>query len=313
MKLFVAVERCDSFEEPPPCSNREPALLETDYPLYLAERYDRWNLGRRLAAEIDLSLFTSANINDLSKDEDTHDSKSLVDIRIYVAPCKRQISTAVSICHGACLNMNVSCYVRIDDRLSASCCSTSAISERLESLLSELDKGVYNGSNIYNQNLYECIDQLWLEQRLYEMDGETDRDPISLETQFSGDLRNVYDCTGLTKPLAAILLIGESDLINKVMNTKPFYASPRVVQPNQFFRTDCRYFVDKTDFQYVRKYLGSIDVNYLHRKAQAPTLPISPPASQPSLKQGPETDLVLDSRAHVAFTRSEPESDDLYN
>lgn len=312
MKLFVAVERCDSFEEPPPCSNRETDLLDTDYPLYLAERYDRWNLGRRLAAEIDLALFTSANINDLSKDEDNPDSKSLVDIRIYVAPCKRQISTAVSICHGVSLNINVSCYVRIDDHLSASCCSTSAISERLESLLSELDKGVYNGSNIYDQNLNECIDRVWLEQRLYEMDGETDRDPITLKTQFSGDLRSVYDCNGVTKPLAAILLIGESDLINKVMNTKPFYASPRVVQPNQFFRTDRRVF-DRKGSQYVRKFLGSIDVNWQHRKAQAPTLPISPPASQFSLKRGPETDLALDSRAHVAFTRSQPESDDLHN
>jgi len=263
-----------------------------------------------LVAEINLSLFTSADINELSqKNEDEIDT--LANIRIYVAPCKRQISAALSICAAVSLNKHLSFYIRIDDRLSASCCSTSAISERLESLLSELKEGKY--SRIFLEKAIEYIDRLWLEQRLYEIDGEADRDPITLETQFSDHLRCVYDCSDLTKPLAAILLIGESDLINKVMNTRPFHASPRVPQPNQFFRIDRRYLSQIREYRYDRKFLGSIDVSSKHKKAQAPAAPISPPAPQPSLKRGPETDLDVNNRVKHAITRSEPQSEDLYN
>lgn len=261
-------------------------------------RYNRWDLGRRLVAEIHWPLFLFTGMND------EYYKKSHVDIRIYVAPCKRQISTAMGVCENVLLHSKlIDCYIRIDDRLSASCCSRSAISERLKLLLSELKEGNYPDS----------IDRLWLEQRLYEIDGDTDRDPITLETQLSDHLRSVYDCTGLTMPLAAILLIGEPSLINKTMNTRPFHASPRVPRPNEFFRTDPHFLAGVIDSRYVRTFLGSIDVNPNHKKAEDPALPVSPLASQSSLKRDSETDLGVDSYVKRINTQSEPESEDIYN
>ena len=262
-------------------------------------------------AEIDLSMFTSADIDDLSKRASEDELDPIAHIRVNVAPCKRQISAAVSICRSISYYKYLSVYIRIDDRLSASCCSMSAIPKRLESLLSELNEGIY--SPIFDQERSECIDRLWLEQRLYEIDDEADRDPIILGTQCSCYLRNVYNCRGLTSPLAAILLIGESNLIHKVMNTKPFHASPRVPQPNQFFRADGHHISATKHVRYVRKFLGSIDVSPKHKKAQAPAFTISSPAPQPSLKRGPEIDLGVESRTKRAITRSEPESEAMYS
>lgn len=277
-------------------------------------RYSRWDLGKRLVAEIDWSLFDFKAISNVYKIMQDHRTAALVDIRIYVAPCKRQISTAIAVCASVLLHSKlIDCYIRIDDRLSASCCSGSAISERLKLLLSELKEGIYLGSGYRYQESWESVDRLWLEQRLYEIDGDTDRDPITLETQLSDRLRSVYDCTGLTKPLAAILLIGEPSLINKVMNTRPFHPSPRVPRPNEFFKTDRRFLAEIKDSRYVRKFLGSIDVNSDHKKAEDPALPVSPPASQSSLKRDSETDIDVDSHVKRIHTQSEPESEDIYN
>ena len=123
-------------------------------------------------------------------------------------------------------------------------------------LLSELKEGNTFSYGLFDQENFETIDRLWLEQRLYEIDDDSDRDPITLKTQLLDHLRSVYDCTGLTKPLAAIFLIGEFGLINKVVNTPPFHASPRVPKPNEFFRADRQLLGGKSGSGYVRKFLG---------------------------------------------------------
>ena len=313
------MENCDLFMEPSPCSDQIFRLLSTEYPIYLAERHNRWDLGRRLAAAIDWSVFgTFETIKDEYKELPDGRTGPLADIRICVAPCKRQISTAISVCYNILMHYNIiDCYIRVDDRLSASCCSRSATSERLELLLSELKEGNYSGSQAFNQERLESIDRLWLEQRLYEIDGDTDRDLISPETHFPDHLRGVYDCTGLTKPLAAILLIGESSLINKVMNTHPFHASPRVPKPNEFFGTDRHWVAEAQEgYRYTRKFLGSFDVNRDHKKAQAPSTLLVPSlaASARSFlkRRGSKTGSDgLDSHAkRVNNTQSEPESED---
>lgn len=295
---------------PPPCVDQEFHTFSTDYPSYLTERYDNWNLGRRLMMEIDVTGFMNETLNLLSKryENNLAEIGSIAHIRIYVAPCKRQISTALNICRNTRIhryigNRYLGIYIRIDDRLSASCCFTSAVFERLKSLRSQLDKVPEN---------YDYIDRLWLEQRLYEINDEIDRDPITLETQLSDGLRCVYDCTGLSKPLAAILLIGESDLINEVINTKPFEASPRVPRPNEFFRAK-RTFIYGKPTQWKRIFLGTIDVNPKHEKAEAPVPPLSPPASQSSLKREAETELGDDSHAKRAKPLSEHEYECLYD
>lgn len=299
--------------EPSPCSNQEFCLLSTEYPVYLAERYDRWNLGQRMVAEIDWSLFKSEEISNVYKKSKTIGLTPLWTFEstlLLVNVKSAAIGVCCSVLHD---NKLIDCYIRIDVRLSASCCSRLAISERLKLLLSELKVGNYSGSGLFDQERFDTIDRLWLEQRLYEIDGDTDRDPITLETQLSDHLQSVYDCKGLTKSLTAILLIGESSLINKVMNTQPFHASPRVPKPNEFFRTDRRFLVGIKGSHYIRKFLGSIDVNPNHKKAQAPTLPVSPPVSRSSLKRGSETDSGVDSYVKRINTQSEPESEDIYN
>lgn len=167
-----------------------------------------------MIAEIDRLLFRSEEITKIRKSSQDDTDDAFMDIRVYVAPYKRQISAAIGACSNILLyHKRIGIFVRVDDRLSASCCSRSATSDRLESLLSELETS--NGAGLYDQERFETIDRLWLEQRLYELDGDTDRNPINLKTQLSDHLRGIYDCTGLTKPLAAVLLIGETGLIIK--------------------------------------------------------------------------------------------------
>lgn len=299
--------------EPSLCSNQSFRLLSTEYPIYIAKRNDRWDLGRRLVAEIDWSLL-SEEINDVYKEPQHNMSGTLGDIRIYVAPCKRQISTAISVCVSILLKHKlIDCYIRVDDRLSTSCCSRPAISERLKSLLSELKEGYYSRSRSFDQRMFETIDRLWLEQRLDEIECDTDSETKTYKTQLSDHLRSVYDCTGLTKPLAAILLIGEPSLITKIMNTQPFHASPRIPRPNEFFKTQCHYTHDMKGGRHIGKFLGSIDVNPAHRKVQAPMLPVSQLASLSSLKRSPTTDLGEDSYVKHIDTQSEPDSEDIYH
>ena len=309
--FFATVEDCDAFMEPSPCGDQNFRLLSTEYPMYLADRWDRWNLGRRLIAELDWSFLNSKEIKEVYQKIQDHRAGALLDIRVYVAPCKRQISTAVNICSDILCNSKlIDCYIRVDDRLPAGCCSKSATSDRLKSLLSELAQGNHSANESFDQKRFETIDRLWLEQRLYDIDDDIDRDPTTVKTQLSDRLRSVYDCTGLNKTLAAILLIGEPSLINVTMNTQPFPASPRVARPNEFFEIAYRYLVGAKGSHYVRKYLGSIDVSPKHKRAQAPTLPQSPPASQSSLKRGFETDLDMDSSMKRNNTHAEPESEE---
>lgn len=170
-----------------------------------------------------------------------------------------------------------------------------------------------NYSMTFDQERFECIDRLWLEQRLHEIDGEAERDPITLETQLSDNLKHIYDFISLTRSFAAALLIGESNLINIVMNTIPFCTSPRVPQLNQIFRADRCFIAAIARHRHVRKSLGSFDRSTDRHKTQASALSISPPAPQSPLKRGPENDLGVYNREKRTIARCEPESEDMRN
>ena len=291
VKLFATVASCDSFADPVPCrSQQDFQSFDFEYPSYLDKSTNRWNLGKRLTAQIDLSHYTKYQVGDLHTSYKYDSINKLADVRIYVAPCKRQISTAASICKDASKLDCLDYYIRVDDRLPASCCSASSGYERLSSLLALMA---------------DWLDQLWLEQRLYDIEGDIDSTPVTLETLFRDGLRNVYGHNDVTKPLTAILLIGESDLVNKVMNTPPFSPAPRVAQPNQFFRCGSEWELNNEIDSLERIFLGSISVNEAHKKTIPLPMSSSPPASAPSLKRGLETDLGQDVPVKRINTQSE--------
>ena len=251
-----------------------------------------------MTAQIDLSNFTKTSIDDLNALYKEDSRRKLADVRIYVAPCKRQINTAIDICISAASSTNsLDYYVRVDDRLPASCCSDPSRLQRLSSLISwEKLHGFQT----------RWLDRMWLEQRLYDIDGDLDADPVTLDNLLENKLVNVYGCTDVTKPLAAIFLIGECGLISKVLNTRPFSPSPRIPKPNEFFQcgpdgSETKY----NDFRLFRHFLGSFDVNGSHQKAKTLEVPLSPPASPRSLKRGLETGSSQDSSAKRVSTRSE--------
>ena len=301
-KLFATVANCASFAGPVPCSRqREFQPFGVQYPSYLSEFRTCWDLGERLNAQIDLSHYTKDRVGDLPKSYHYDPIKGLAEVRIYVAPCKRQISIADFICRGASSLHCLDYYVRVDDRLPASCCSASSGYERLSSLLS-LMKDLRCSTG--------WLDRLWLEQRLYDIDGDIDSNPVTLETLFKDGLRNVYGCDDVTNPLAAIMLVGESDLVNNVMNAPPFSPNPRMAQPNQFFRCGPEYDYESDEkIDCLRRtFLGSINVSEAHKKTIPSTMPLSPPASVPSFKRGLDTDLIGD--VPVKRVNTQAKSDD---
>lgn len=156
---FVLTDSCLSISDAPPCreDNFGHIFLSRTFQAFSHHEWDlrRFSLGDRLRACFVLKSWTREDIHNLwlknARDDESLESNLLATAFIYVSPCERLISQAMGICVEASGSNLFRLLVRVDSRLSVSCCPPGMEYERLVSLLHYFGK-------LKNSYYYEFLD-----------------------------------------------------------------------------------------------------------------------------------------------------------
>jgi hypothetical protein len=163
---------------------------------------------------------------------------------IYVAPCERLIGQAFGICHELEYAKLFRRLIRVDDRLSVSCCQPGMEYGRLVSLLHYLGK-------MQGSLSYKYIDQMWLEQRIHGIEGEERQFGSSSDP--ANEFGHCFDVESYSswEIVAAIVNVGEEAQIREIMASESFPQHPHVPSATEIYAMHCD---DTGDF--TRRFLG---------------------------------------------------------
>lgn len=195
-------------------------------------------------------------------------------VYIYCAPCACLLATAFNICRqaGSRATTYFEFLVRPDDRLVSSCCFQKDRSVGLASLIESVKK--IESSETYLENHLKLLDGIWVEQRLYEIEEETDLPQSSTKiAQIGGKVLSSQKSGELA---AGIIILGELGYCLQIMGSRPFASNPRIPKETEIFQMKERYVEGKS--LWIRKFLGTCT-------------PRAVPTTTPSTPQLPQTPL----------------------
>ena len=236
----------------------EKYTYSTD-PSHLANETQPWDLASRLLSTISYD-FDLDRLPELQRDAELEGKQLAITkkkVFIYCAPCLCQVWTAFRICYGAKGSAEVLLRfcVRIDDRLTATCCQASSATARLAAVVDQIrsiemdDKHQYpsyQGTNI------KYIDRDWIDQRLYDQEDELFHTLAVGEARSLSFIFNQFPTTYM----AAVIVLGERDHFVPMLQYSPFQESNRTLRENQFFLVK-RKVVTTNEWSWSLKYLGS--------------------------------------------------------
>lgn len=127
----------------------------------------------------------------------------LINLFIYCSPCVPLIHTALSICRKVSSPF-VKVYVRPDDRLISSCCTTVDRTLGLRSTLEWVREWESSASSYISSYLASFLDIVWLDRRLDHLDYE-----------------RPYDYEEIPSPSTRVLIIGEADYLTPLVQKAP--------------------------------------------------------------------------------------------
>ena len=234
-------------------------------PSHLANEKKPWDLASRLLSTIGFSRvgFDLKMLPELQRDAELERRQLAINkdkVYIYCAPCLCQVWTAFRICNGAqgVANALLRFCVRIDDRLTATCCQATSGTAGLAAIIDqvrsiELDGASYQGTNIKH------IDRDWIDQRLYDQGDELFQ---ALAVGEARSLSFIFDQNSMNN-VAAVIVLGERDHLVPMLQYSPFQKSERTLRENQFFQVK-RQASAINEWSWSLKYLGS----YTAKKTQ---------------------------------------------
>lgn len=214
------------------CAKRDNSILSPQIPKV-------WSIGKRIADTLNPELFTSLDLDDLMRKSDFEltDQQRLAlpvaKIYLYCAPCACLLATAFNICREA--GHRATTYfqflVRPDDRLVSSCCSQKDRSLGLTSLMERV-REIESSPSM--ENHLSFIDRIWVEQRLYEIDEETNLpQPISNVAGMGGKILSSHHSEENT---AGIVILGELRYCLPIMRSPPFPSKARIPKEAEIFQ-----------------------------------------------------------------------------
>ena len=205
----------------------------------------QWNLGRRIVDTLKLDQIANYN---LSKVKETwyHYIKNggtspeqLGYVYIYCAPCLQQIATAFDICVGKGIPRYLDFMIRIDDRISSSCCGESDGYPRLESIMNKVKaiEQVPSRSLLFDQRRINHVDSPWIERRVFELEQEP-YEPLARHPK-ECLVRIFEECTGkLTSSsieCAGIVVLEETRRKSSIIESSIFQPQPRLPRATDIF------------------------------------------------------------------------------
>jgi hypothetical protein len=150
---------------------------------------------------------------------------------IYCAPCACLLATAFAICKAAGSRAMpfFEFLVRPDDRLVSSCCSHRDRSLGLASIMENVKI-----PDVLSSRKMPYIDSIWVEQRLYEIEEETDLQRSIGKTAESGG--KTLSSHHSPRDTAGIVILGELEYCLPIIRGLPFPPTPRVPKENEIFQ-----------------------------------------------------------------------------
>ena len=157
-------------------------ILSDDGPNYLPEEgfNTTWALGKRITKAINPSFseemlelirqinYECPDIQRLALES----ALPLETVDIFCAPCACAIQTALRICAVESTTL-IKYIVKVDDRVSVSCCTESAKFHRLASLLAMIQQhetGILTERVGLSTDWIQHIDRVWIEQSIYRLE-----------------------------------------------------------------------------------------------------------------------------------------------
>ena len=181
---------------------------------------------------------------------------------IYVPPCERLICQALCICQEVQGGNTFRLLIRVDDRLTASCCSSDKEYDRLVSLSGNLSKiGLFK----------KHFDQMWLEQRIHEIEEEGSLPNLVVDP--AGRFRHSYleESYSPWDIIAAIIHVGEETQIRAMMTSESFPQRAHVPSATEMY---CVY-RETSSSSTARHFLGKYPRN--KRLVRRQDLDLAPP------------------------------------
>lgn len=233
------------------CEEEKNSILSLQIPL-------AWSVGNRISKTLDPSRFTSVDLDDLmgkADDQLTALNKlalPVATVYIYCAPCACLLATAFDICKK--VDSRTTTYfqfvVRPDDRLVSNCCSQKDRSLGLVSIIERI-RDIESSTSLTNHLCY--IDRTWVEQRLYELEEETDQPQVTGKIAEMGG--KVLSSHNSEEKTAGIVILGELEYCLPIIRSPPFPSNPRIPKETEIFQMKNRIINKK--YEWVRTFLGT--------------------------------------------------------
>jgi hypothetical protein len=248
--FFVLSDQCLNIQGDSTCNQNtlgNLALISTHQRgicIFASHGY-RWSLGRRITRQIDLSDFTydmdAVRENRLCyrkaqrNGESPHfdDLARLAKVYIYCAPCACLVHAAMDIGKDFHGTPELEIFVRVDERLVASCCSTASRINGLSSICREIRDQESKWPAIHPE-----LDRDWIEQRVFSSEEEKYR-PVT-ESQVE-QLHRILDRHKSDSECAAIIILGETDYCSQMMRYPFFPQSSRAPRETEIYMMKCGY------------------------------------------------------------------------
>lgn len=286
---FVLTGQCRNQASQSPCQLRELGIdcVNTNNSILSPQIPEIWNIGKRIADTMNPHEFTYVDLTELmgKSDNDLTDLQKLVlpvaTIYLYCAPCACLLASAFEICRkaGSRATTYFKFLVRPDDRLVSSCCSLKDRSLGLVSLIQRV-REIESSSWVNDLRL---IDRIWVEQRLYEIEEETDLpQPLSRIAEMAG---KVFTSHHSEEKTAGIIVLGELQFCLPILRSPPFESKPRMPKETEIFQIKGAWVSGRYELK--SHFLGTytpkaVPIRSTGTSPSSETLPLAPTFSAPN-------------------------------
>lgn len=225
---FVFTPRCleDSYTKCYPSKFGSASLGQNGTSFLPPNLPKHWTLGQRITDMMDVHLGT---------------------VYIFTAPCLCAVRTALEVC--ARENGSVLRYmVRVDDRMSASCCPEETKFARLSSIVGNMKEIEISQTPGAIADWIKYVDRVWIEQRIYQLEDEIYDQAVSTKFERTKELLKEIE-GGFNW---GCVFLGEVEHCAWMMQTAPFPWKAKMPKESEI------YFLQwKNNLDWERKYIGT--------------------------------------------------------
>jgi hypothetical protein len=148
------------------------------------------------------------------------------------------VRTALAICTSQ-ESKTIRCFVRVDGRIDVDCLAQGTELDRLYSLLDMikvLEANPKLSKGMYNYQLTQFVDRIWLESRIYRLEeeiyeGAMKRGAFERGVELFAELKE-----DIESKTTAFVILGKIDACHWMLHTPPFPWTPRMPKETEMYQ-----------------------------------------------------------------------------